>query len=91
MELQHLSEELVGRVNQYLGSSVVRNLRFAQTMTARSPPRKGRVPTKVMEQAAAEAVAHLPEGPLRSALAALGRAVLIESASRLGKQPRTRC
>jgi len=91
MELQHLSDELVGRVNQYLGSAAVRNLRFAQTMTARSPPRAGRVPTKAMEQAAAEAVAHLPDGPLRSALAALGCAVLIESASRLGKQPRTRC
>jgi len=91
MELQYLSDELLGRVNQYLGSSAVRNLRFAQTITARPPPRAGRIPTKEMEQSAAEAVAHLPEGPLRSALAALGRAVLIESASRLGKQPRTRC
>ena len=40
-----------------------------------------------MAAAASEAVAHLPEGPLRDALAALGRAVLSESPSRLEANP----
>ena len=90
MELQHLSGELIGRINQYLGSEAVRHLRFVQTLVARTPARSRPRPTEAVEKAASEAVANLPDGPLRSALAALGRAVLTESASRLGKQPRTR-
>jgi hypothetical protein len=91
MELQHLSTELVARINQYLGSQAVRRLRFVQTAVARTPARlRPRLPEGV-EMAASEAVADLPDGPLRTALAALGRAVLSESASRLRKQPRTRC
>ena len=67
------------------------HLRFAQTMTGRPAVRGRPLPTREFDLAASEAVSHLPEGPLRTALAALGRAVLVESASRLGKQPRTRC
>jgi hypothetical protein len=91
MELQHLSTELMDRINQYLGSQTVRRLRFVQILTARPKPKPRPRLTEAMELAASEAVAHLPEGPLRAALAALGRAVMTESASRLGKQPRTRC
>jgi hypothetical protein len=85
MELQHLSSELTDRINQYLGARTVRQLRFLQNMPARSPARPRLPPAKAVEEAASAAVSHLPEGPLRSALAALGRAVLTESASRLGK------
>jgi hypothetical protein len=91
MELQHLSNELMARINQYLGSQPVRRLRFVQTLGARPPVRSGLRPNQAAEIAASEAVADLPEGPLRAALALLGRSVLTESASRLGKQPRTRC
>lgn len=90
MELQHLSSELIGRINQYLGSQAVRRLRLVQT-AAQSHVRGADCTTTAVELAAAEAVGDLPDGPLRAALTALGRAVLTESASRLGKQPRTRC
>jgi len=90
MELQHLSTELINRINQYLGSQTVRRLRFVQTLTARPPPLAKLRPSHAAEAVASQAVADLPEGPLRSALAGLGRAVLTESSSRLGKQPRTR-
>jgi hypothetical protein len=84
MELQHRSNELIGRINQYLGSQAIRRLRLLQTVAARTPPRSRPRPTEAVETAASEAVADLPEGPLRAALTALGRAVLTESASRLG-------
>ncbi len=90
MELQHLSTELLSRINQYLGSQSVRHLRFVQTLIAQTPSRPKPRPSEAVQTAASDAVAHLPEGPLREALAVLGRAVLTESASRLGKQPRTR-
>jgi hypothetical protein len=91
MELQHLSTELIGRINQYLGSQVVRRLRLVQTAAAQSRVHLTPRPSKAAALAASEAVASLPEGPLRDALNNLGRAILSESASRLGKQPRTRC
>jgi hypothetical protein len=91
MELQHLSAELIGRVNQYLGSQVVRRLRLVQTAAAQNRAQPSPRPSKAVDLAATEAVASLAEGPLRAALNDLGRAVLTESASRLGKQPRTRC
>ncbi len=90
MELQHLSVELTARINQYLGNQTVQRLRFVQTRTIRPPARAAPRPTPATVKAADDAVADLPEGPLRAALAGLGRAVLTESASRLGKQPRTR-
>jgi hypothetical protein len=90
MELQHLSTELIGRINQYLGGQTVRRVRFVQILATRSVAPLRSHPTVAAEEAAAESVAHLPEGPLRTALAALGRAVLSESPSRLGSQPRTR-
>ena len=90
MELQHLSVELTARINQYLGNQTVQRLRFVQTQTRRPPARAAPRPTAAMIEAADGAVADLPEGPVRTALANLGRAVLAESASRLGKQPRTR-
>jgi hypothetical protein len=90
MELQHLSSEVLGRINQYLGSQAVLRLRFVQITAARAPVQPRPHPTKAIEAAAAESVSHLPEGPLRTALAELGRAVLSESASRLRQQPHTK-
>jgi hypothetical protein len=84
MELQHLSTEVLARINQYLGSQAARRLRFVQIAAVRVVPRSRPRPSAAAETAASQAVAHLADGPLRAALAALGRAVLSESASRLG-------
>jgi hypothetical protein len=92
MELQHLSTELLERVNRYLGGQTVQRLSFIQTFArAAAVPGRARAPVAPpVELAAAAAVAHLPDGPLKEALAALGRAVLTETASRLGRQLHTR-
>ena len=94
MELQHLPCELLGRINQYLGSQPVRRLRLVQTAasgsTSHGPTSWASKPRPMESMVPVEAVAHLPDGPLRAALTSLGRAVLTESASRLGNQPRTR-
>ncbi len=76
MELAHLSDELRGRINAHLGRQTVLRLRFVQTLptplaaapTAAPPPRAA--------ARAAKAVADLPDGPLKEALAALGALVL---------------
>jgi hypothetical protein len=81
---------LIARINQYLGGSTVRRIRFSQTMSPRPAVRVRPLVTEAAVAAAADAVSALPDGPLRSALAALGRAVLAETPSRLGYQPRTR-
>jgi hypothetical protein len=87
MELQHLSIEVLGRISQYLGSHSVRRLRFVQITAVRAPLRSA--PRRI-EVAAPESVAGMAAGPLQAALAALGRAVVSESASRLGKQLHTK-
>ncbi|HEY6430760.1 MAG TPA: DciA family protein [Acetobacteraceae bacterium] len=77
LELQHLSTELIARLNGQLGSQTVHRLRFVQTAP---PPAATAAATRPVDPAAhraAEAsVAHLPAGPLREALANLGGAVL---------------
>ncbi len=76
MELQHLSEELMARINGHLGRVAVTRLRFIQdvppVLPAAPPPRPQ------AREAARRAVQSLPEGPLRDALEALGRVVLTE-------------
>jgi hypothetical protein len=82
MELQHYATELINRINAHLGTTTVRSLRFVQTMTvapkAPAPPRP--TPPWIAE-AAETAVAAVPDGELRTALAALGRAVLAGAAN----------
>jgi hypothetical protein len=94
MELQHLATELTARINQYLGSQTIKRLRFTQSAGARAPfatrPYPNAASNADIVLAASEAVAHMRAGPLRDALLVLGRAVLSESASRLGTQPHTR-
>jgi hypothetical protein len=77
LELQHLAPELISRINGYLGRQAVQALRFVQTEPARvaAMAQKPVVNPEAAKSAAA-AVADLPEGPLRDALSALGRAVL---------------
>ncbi len=78
LELQHLAGELIARINAHLGAPIVRTIRFVQTAPSGggSPPVR-RVAVAAAAAAAADAaVAELPAGELRDALAALGRAVL---------------
>ncbi len=77
MELQHYATELISRINTHLGSTTVRSLRFVQTTSIAPQPPPPPPPMPPWVSAAAEtAVAEVPEGELRAALAALGRAVL---------------
>ena len=69
MELQHLSAELLSRINGALGKASVTQLRFVQDfMPPPSPPVPRPPPTPIP-------VAGLPPGPLHDALAALGGAI----------------
>jgi hypothetical protein len=75
MELQHLALELVTRINTHLGGQVVRSLRFIQVGSFPRPAAPPRPPPQAVAAAEA-AVGDLPEGDLRTALIALGSAVL---------------
>ena len=75
LELQHLSDQVLQRVNAYLGKPLVLRLRFVQA----PPPTRPR-PVKPRRVQPVE-VPGLPPGPLRDALAALGQAVAGRRAS----------
>jgi hypothetical protein len=78
IELQHLSRELICRINTHLGSQTVAALRFVQTVPPQRPqaaPLPPPVPA-VAEAEAEKSVTNYPEGELRRALVSLGRAVL---------------
>ena len=82
MELQHLAGEVMARINAHLGSQVVTALRFVQTFGDAPPvaaPCRRRRTRRSWPQVEAS-VAHLPDGELRAALAALGQAVVARSA-----------
>jgi len=74
LELQHLAPALMERINRHLGRAVVQHLRFVQDPRQPPPPRAPVRPPAGRD--AERAVEGLPEGPLRDALLALGRAVL---------------
>lgn len=75
LELQHLAPALMERINAQLGRTAVERLRFVQDpyspAPAAAPP-----PPHAEGKAVERAVAGVPEGKLRDALLALGRAVL---------------
>jgi hypothetical protein len=75
MDLHYVGVELINRINGHLGGQPVHSLRFTQAGMPRQPPPPPRPPPEAVEAAEA-AVAGLPEGDLRTALAALGRVVL---------------
>lgn len=74
MELQHMAEPLMARINGHLGRVAVTRLRFIQDspppLPVPPPPRPQAI------DAARRAVESLPEGSLRDALESLGRVVL---------------
>jgi len=77
MELQHLTTELLARINGHLGRPIVERLRFVQDadFSKKPAPEPAEVRAGVA-QAAEAAVSGVPPGELRDALASLGRAVI---------------
>jgi hypothetical protein len=77
LELQHLSESLLERINRHMGHTLVQRLRFVQDPVVTVRPLPPAIAAAPAAQLAAEnAVAGIPPGGLHDALAALGRAVL---------------
>jgi hypothetical protein len=83
LELSHLAPELIARINAHLGRGAVARLRFSERRRGAAaadlaeppPPRRVPPPRQAVVKAEA-AVADLPEGPLRAALARLGAHVI---------------
>lgn len=71
MELQHLSGQVMERVNRHMGRILVERLRFLQDPTPPAPP----LAPPPRRAAAAVAVPGIAPGPLRDALSALGQVV----------------
>ena len=93
MELQYLGDELLGRINGHLGGPVVKALRFVQTVALADPapaPELRMKPDPADMAKAAAAVADLAEGELRTALAALGCAMLARAKHRRPADPRSK-
>ena len=68
LELQHLSGQLIERVNAFLGRALIQRLRFVQDAP---PPTRPRLAPRG-ERRAPVAVPGVPPGALHDALAALG-------------------
>ena len=71
LELQHLSDQVLARVNGHLGRIVVERLRFVQNPT---PPQLAE-PVQPQRKTPPVEVQGIPPGPLRDALAALGQRI----------------
>ena len=75
MDLHYMGVEVINRINTHLGGQPVHSLKFTQA----GMPRKALPPPPLPPEAILEAdaaVAGLPDGDLKSALAALGRVVI---------------
>jgi len=71
LELQHLSDQVLARVNGHLGRKVVERLKFVQNPIKPSEA----PPLRPCRTAAPVEVPGIPPGPLHDALAALGRRI----------------
>jgi len=76
MELAHLADQLSARINAHLGRQAVTRLRFVQTLPTPLAQPAAPAPPPRDAARAAQAVAALPDGPLKDALAGLGALVL---------------
>ena len=75
MDLHYVGQEVIARINTHMGGQAVPTLRFTQAgMPRKAAPIRPAPPEAILEAEAA--VASLPEGDLKSALAALGRVVI---------------
>jgi hypothetical protein len=75
MDLHYMGVEVINRINTHLGGQPVHSLKFTQAGMPRKPSPDRRSPPEAVKEAEA-AVADLPDGDLKSALAALGRVVI---------------
>jgi hypothetical protein len=87
MDLHYMGVEVINRINTHLGGQPVHSLKFTQAGMPRKPPAARPSPPEAILEAEA-AVAGLPDGELKSALAALGRVVIGRSkhSTRLSKK-----
>ena len=76
MELQHVADVLMERINAHLGERAVTRLRFVQDFSPVPRLALPAPPPAAATEAATRAVAHLPEGALRDSLVRLGAIVL---------------
>jgi len=75
MDLHYMAIEVINRINTHLGGQPVHTLKFTQAgMPRKAPAIMPKPPEAILEADAA--VADLPDGDLKSALAALGRVVI---------------
>jgi hypothetical protein len=80
--IQHRAQEILARVNLFLGADAVQKLRIVQGplqqggTAAAAPPRKLPPLDAAQEAALAQGLAAAPDGKLKTALLALGRGVL---------------
>ncbi|MDP1874941.1 DUF721 domain-containing protein [Phenylobacterium sp.] len=81
--VQHQAPEILSRVNLFLGSGAVERLRIVQGPLRPAPastaqaPRKRQAPLDAAQEAElSQSLAGAAEGPLKSALLALGRGVM---------------
>jgi hypothetical protein len=75
MDLHYMGVEVINRINTHLGGQPVHTLKFTQAGMPAKPAPAPRSPPEAIHEAEA-AVAGLPDGDLKSALAALGRVVI---------------
>ncbi|HBK07940.1 MAG TPA: DUF721 domain-containing protein [Acetobacteraceae bacterium] len=75
MELHYVGVAMINRINTHLGGQPVHSLKFTQAgMPRKAAPIHKKPPEAILEAQAA--VADLPDGELKDALAALGRVVI---------------
>jgi hypothetical protein len=75
MDLHYMGVEVINRINTHLGGRPVHSLKFTQAGMPRVAAAMRPAPPEAIPEAEA-AVADLPDGELKSALAALGRVVI---------------
>ena len=84
MDLHYMGIEVINRINTHLGGQPVHSLKFTQAGMPRKPrPVRAAPPEAILEAEAA--VADLPDGDLKAALAALGRVVIGRSKHSTGR------
>lgn len=75
MELHYVGVAMINRINTHLGGQPVHSLKFTQAGMPRKAMETHKKPPEAILEAEA-AVASLPDGELKDALAALGRVVI---------------
>ena len=88
MDLHYMGIEVINRINTHLGGQPVHSLKFTQAGMPRVATANPAAPPEAILEAES-AVAEMPDGDLKSALAALGRVVIgrnKHSTRRLKKQ-----